>query len=535
MRQVLHIFRKDCRQFWPEILASLLITALFVWVYPYQWVSPEDPRFIDGHRLLDLHHLQILANVITGLLPLSWFILVARVVHAENLIGNRQFWVTRPYRWQKLLAEKFLFLLAFLYVPFAIAQLALLARAGFVPLHYLPGLFFNLLLLTGICVLPFLSFAAVVSSLLRMFLVLLAMCAIAGVIAFFATSSHTDSSSLQIPYSDRISIPLALAFCSAALVTQYSGRRLWLARALLIAGIVSITLEASNPFESMMFEHYFPPFNAAVDGPFHPVISSEDQRAVSLSYPDAKSVALQLTVTIPGLSRGQSVSVDDSTVTLDAADGTHITTPWKPVYNQLALVGEPDVSFDTTLDRAVFDRIRSKPIKASITLAVTELKADLAKDVVLKADGDFVIPGVGLCSFAPPVEFSGASLNCKLPWHQPYLTHVSAPVSSKPCDQPSRQDESSQRFSDWIGALDQDPADFGLTPVWSATIPFSGTGMYYTFRPDSTPSHPGFICPGSTIVTARYRAVRRFRYQLAPQVITIPATRNLSEGILTQP
>jgi hypothetical protein len=46
---------------------------------------------------------------------------------------------------------------------------------------------------------------------------------------------------------------------------------------------------------------------------------------------------------------------------------------------------------------------------------------------------------------------------------------------------------------------------------------------------------PDFICPGSTIVTARYRAVRPFRYQLAPQVITIPATRNLSEGILTQP
>jgi hypothetical protein len=534
MRQVLHIFRKDCRQVWPEILASLLVTALFVWVYPYQWLSPDDPRFENATRLLDLHHLQILANFITGLLPLSWFLLVARVVHAENLIGTRQFWVTRPYIWQKLLAEKVFFLAAFLYIPFAAAQLALLARAGFSPLHYFPGLLFNLLLLTGICVLPFFSFAAVVSSLLRMFLVLLAICAIIGIIAFFASSVDPDSSSLQIPYSDRVSLPLALAFCAGALVAQYSGRRLWLARALLITGMITIALEASNPLEGMMFEHYYPPFAWSVST-FHAAMAPQDLHPVHISDSEKNKVELELTVWVPALGPNQAVSIDDSTVTLVAADGEHITTPWKPVYNQLALRGAPDLTVSAKLDRAAFERFRSRPFKASISLAVTELRADPPHDLLLKPAGEFPVQDVGLCTFAPAQDFSSASLNCKVAWHQPFLTNVSAPVSAHPCQNSPSQQQSSERFSTWIGALAQDPADFGLTPVWQTTAPFSGTGMYSPFRQDGTPNHPDFICPGTTIAFTRYRAIRRFRYNLAPQAISLPNTSQRDEGILSQP
>ena len=41
MKQMLHIFAKDTRQFWPEILISLALVATFVWIYPQQLVIGE--------------------------------------------------------------------------------------------------------------------------------------------------------------------------------------------------------------------------------------------------------------------------------------------------------------------------------------------------------------------------------------------------------------------------------------------------------------------------------------------------------------
>jgi hypothetical protein len=33
MKQMFHIFRKDVRLYWIEILATIFVTALFVWLY----------------------------------------------------------------------------------------------------------------------------------------------------------------------------------------------------------------------------------------------------------------------------------------------------------------------------------------------------------------------------------------------------------------------------------------------------------------------------------------------------------------------
>ena len=37
MKQALHIFVKDVRLYWIEIVATLAVTALFVWLYPAGW------------------------------------------------------------------------------------------------------------------------------------------------------------------------------------------------------------------------------------------------------------------------------------------------------------------------------------------------------------------------------------------------------------------------------------------------------------------------------------------------------------------
>ncbi len=58
------------------------------------------------------------ANILRAyLLPMAWWFLVSLAVYGEPLPGNRQFWITRPYRWTSLLGAKLLFIVAFVSFP----------------------------------------------------------------------------------------------------------------------------------------------------------------------------------------------------------------------------------------------------------------------------------------------------------------------------------------------------------------------------------------------------------------------------------
>jgi hypothetical protein len=120
MKQTLHILAKDIRHLWGEILLSVATMVAFAWVYPRQWsnASVGWERFSPGFGRQG----QILAWLLMLLVPLSWWLLIARLVHEERMAGDRQFWITRPYEWKKLLAAKGLFVLIFLYFPLIAAQ-----------------------------------------------------------------------------------------------------------------------------------------------------------------------------------------------------------------------------------------------------------------------------------------------------------------------------------------------------------------------------------------------------------------------------
>src|SRR5713226_5447611 len=119
MRQALHIFRKDIRLLWPEIEVSLLVVAASIWLANRQlplWpgIAVSQTEALETARFL---------------LPLAGLILIARVIHAEALPGDRQFWRTRPYAWKSLLGAKALFVLAFVNIPMLAAN-AILIRAN---------------------------------------------------------------------------------------------------------------------------------------------------------------------------------------------------------------------------------------------------------------------------------------------------------------------------------------------------------------------------------------------------------------------
>jgi hypothetical protein len=176
------------------------------------------------------------------------------------------------------------------------------------------------------------------------------------------------------------------------------------------------------------------------------------------------------------------------------------------------------------LDRHEFDRIRAGLVTLHLNLAMTQLTAGKGVEVILDTSGEFSLPNVGICSFSEAYAFTPAELHCRVAFHQPNLTHISAPVSTVPCNQSQSSGETEARFSDWVGALDQDPADFGLTPVWTTGVSFAGTGSSGLLmpRPGST-GERSYICDGAPLLLTPYHVVRRFRYEVNVPGITLPA------------
>jgi len=127
MRLILHILKKDMRRHWLEILISLVLLGFFVWVT----VQGPNHRFV-GNRF---PWFQLTENTIPPLMIFFWIFLTVRVVQGETLVGDRQWWVTKPYEWWTLLAAKELFLVVCFGVPLFFVQLYLMHHAGFPVLH----------------------------------------------------------------------------------------------------------------------------------------------------------------------------------------------------------------------------------------------------------------------------------------------------------------------------------------------------------------------------------------------------------------
>jgi hypothetical protein len=138
MNQVLHIFAKDSRRMRIEILVSLALLVGLVANAPQRWQPDAMAGYGNvvgyGNAIsfsLAAGGLKLISGLLLLLIPLSWWVLVGPVIHEDRLVGDRQFWLTRPYEWSKLLAAKALFVLAYLYAPLLAAQCIVLAEAGF--------------------------------------------------------------------------------------------------------------------------------------------------------------------------------------------------------------------------------------------------------------------------------------------------------------------------------------------------------------------------------------------------------------------
>jgi hypothetical protein len=358
MRQTLHIFRKDVRYLRNEIALVLLMAAAFAILHI--------PR-------LRLANNSWLAEA--ALVAMAAF-LIGRLVLAEPIPGDRQFWITRPYRWASLLAAKFLFIAAFVNLPLLLAQLFIVASDRFPLLSSLPGLFWEQVLLFTFVSLPFAALAALNSGLAAfVFCQLIVLAVVAGLWQERVTFLLGGG----VAWVRDCFAALALAVVALPiLVLQYRNHRTILGRWFAISGIALAAVLFTTlpwPFAFGVQSHLSK--DPAIARSIHAALAEPILQPLWQPPPANlldQRVALTLRFAVGVVPQGTEIQPDGLTVSLRAAGGNSLNlavADCPQLSRETISPAEPFIVATCRADPAFFRRERGKPVTISGSLYLT--------------------------------------------------------------------------------------------------------------------------------------------------------------------
>ena len=531
MKQILHILAKDARHLWAEILLSVAVTAGFALACTADWRAAETHRYLARAGGFSTGSGWLFVRILELLVPAGWWLLISNLIHDERLVGDRQFWLTRPYEWKKLLAGKLLFLLVFLYLPLFITQCALLVAAGFSPFSHLGGLLFSLLLISGILILPLVAIAAVTSNFARMTLVLLGV--LLSIAALLALTSNSNLESMTLPWEAGAYLAILICLCAAAVASQYASRKTRASVLLLVAfPVLYLSIgEFIVPSQAFVNRSY-PLSTAAADAPVQfSYAPSGFNEPVTYAGRLPREVSIQIPLEVSGVADHSVVIPDAIRATIETTGGFRWNSAWQSLYVTKISPAERTTHIGFVMPLAVYDQLKSAPLTVRLTLALTQAKAGRVTSVSLPA-GSFSVPDFGVCSpdgsLKDPDEVGG--IFCLSALREPRLTQIRlvAHNASSTCD--AAQTDAGVPNSTWQGSLDAWPARIGVSSVkfaygaWPMNVDSAG-------QIDSN-LH---LCRGTPITFTRYDLIRRAQVTVTIQGFQLPTLTPGERSVITNP
>ncbi len=498
------------RVFQHQLALSLAILAAFAWNEPRQWM----PRRFDENP-----GLEFFSGWLGPMVVIGWFLVIVRVVHDEVLAGDRQFWVTRPYDWRKLLTAKALFLVVSLNLPLLIVQMALLSKAGFRPTVYLSGLFYLQLLWILTLFLPLIALATVTSSLVQAVLVVLGI--LLGMIGLSALNSVQAIQRLTVANWIPVWLPSAIKACAYAIVVfvliwQYARRRTRQCRFLLIAAAAAVLVVPSPP-ESFPASEYPQPSagqQAPVQFAFDPVRPKMEDTVA-----EKNKVRIRIPLLVSGIAQSSAVHIEGTMVEIDSPGGMRWNSGWFRSSDFL-LPGRPFADVQFSVDSAFFDQFKSISARAHISFALAAIQSKETRQVTATA-GEFAVPGGALCA----IERDGyAGLRCRSPLMRPFLV-VSTLADRTTC--PPAEDEKATppgtAFSSMDGNWTSTPAELGISPVLVSSLEL----RHWSRTRDDLQAH---LCPGTPLTFSVRGGKQRMRNEVSIDSIRLAdyQLRNIS-------
>jgi hypothetical protein len=380
MRQTWHIFRKDTRYLWREAIVLLALAAVFGWA---------ESRGSMAGAISDA--MEPLFIVVAGFT-------IARLIHAEAIPGENQFWITRPYRWQSLLGAKLLFVLAFMNLPVLLAQAAILMVNRFSVGAILPGLLWTQVLI-GVCVLlPLVVLATLTETMIQFIGSPLATAFLAFVIIYFVRDLNWNL--IMTPTGiewlrDAILFIALAAMIPPALYFQYKLRRTELTRMVTIgiaacAVAIYLTVHWQTLFR---VQSYFSRQNTdAVKVSLDPGRKFSLVRGGSILErlrPGGTSFQLTLPFSISGVPDGANAQFEGFGVTLATAGGRVL-----PFGNTRLHIEKSALLGDLWMDAKSFEAQRGRPLTLRASLWLTVFGNKRKKDIMLNPVPQDVMDGV---------------------------------------------------------------------------------------------------------------------------------------------
>jgi hypothetical protein len=443
--------------------------------------------------------LELLSGLVVPLLPISWMFLIIRSVHAESLVGDRQFWVTRPYRWNELLLSKVLFILAFVNLPLFLADGFLLTAAGFRPSSHLVGLLWLQLIWILILFLPATALATVTRSIGQFLLALLFI--LLYIIAMGAISSAVPNSDFH-SYNGGIYILLIVATSLAVIIVQYSRRKTFLSR-WLIGGfaIVLALLLVATPYR-ILIEHEFP----LASGNAAPVqLSLLPSKAPAPEYAAkfGNVVPIHMPFRLSGLPAGSFVELKGRMLSLTNAQGAHWSSGWESS-SMLLFPDQKTTNIEIYMKKDAFERMKASPVHAQVLLAFTLFHDKNPRSFVIPA-GEFTLPDVGFCTAS--AERMG-NLVCRVPLRNPRFLLFTSDAAASTC--PLGKNETRPNPGELArGSLRNESGDVepGISPIHIERVYLSD------WAASSNLLNPG-ICPGTPLTLSDPEEAGRSRIEL---------------------
>jgi hypothetical protein len=470
MTQVLHIFRKDVRRLWLEISVSAVTLGLLTWT-EWRLCTPEGiPRWY---------------NLVLpfGLLFFSWWFIVARLIQDETLVGNRQFWVTRPYIWYKLLGAKALFIVVWIGVPLLVSQVALLLldRA---PVAANVG---EILINTGgtllVFILPAAALASITRSLSRWILCVVAVLFLAIGMAWLDSKIPNSHVPTGVEISDDLQAIVFAVLVVFGITRRYARRHAWAGTIAIAAGIIAVPLiMIATPYRTIIMAR-FPLAKSGQPALHLAFVPAEPPEQGGLDKASGR-VVLPIPIAISSIPEAMIVRLDSRMLSIDLPGGGRWDSEWLPSYGPLPEEGQ-SVSLDVQIDRLVYERVKANPTPVRLSVALSEFADQQHQRIVVHQN--FELPGVGPC------WVEGGGFRCRSTASGPPLILLTVSMSENTCpalNTPNPGDE-----AEIARQLESNSSSGPLSPLSLRSFSLN-------------------VCPGTAILFSTPELVRRFRVEL---------------------
>ena len=508
MNQILRIFRKDARRHWPEIMVSLALLALFTRHELHPWQNSNAFSSFSPFFFI------LAGRYITPCVILFWAFLIVRVVQGESLVGDRQWWVTKPYEWWNLLAAKLLFIFVFISVPLFQVHLLLLHQFGFPILPNLSTLLVTHLGLYVVMFMPTLLLASLTKNLGQLLLTVGCILLVAVGIAWLATKFPSSDGENLSPIAENFQEFLIWGSLVAIPIWQFARRRRWVSVGALLGMMAVNSLIGVVVPNARTVEKDYPPVEAQ-PSPARIAIrqpaEETGRRNANPLFDAVPELNLHVPITVSGVAPGTMVMVDVMKITTDSPQDSRWSYRWK--YQHVELWPEDQLkSLSYEVARKEYEKVKTKPLNLYIELALSEYQEDDGR-ILLVPSGRFGDEMLGICRIDP---LQSSSIQCIKPFHAPGLMATFDPQEF-PCpghrDSYTIQEDAVSHA--WEFSNHYSFPDANYTPIADYSIWFRPVSLLTDLEAKPQQRSKSLIlCPGSEIRLARPELKRQLRVQL---------------------